>query len=691
MSSSLKSKNNPLDIIVGSILKPTDKFTERAKSPQNVVEKKVDPYLEVSSWPEILQSNASILRIDEHELVRVILGLKQGHIFDNWDKGGINDSKKHLFFKQLKALNDPPGSLENYLERAKRLLRSSANGENPLDGWIPEVPTGISLDGPTSTNFISYQSRGLHELQFCGFILVAGGLGERLGYSGIKVALPTQMTTEMTYLELYCKQILNIQRKYGNGKLLPLAIMVSDDTFEQTLNVLNENNHYGLLKAQVKILKQEKVVSMTNNDGKIAMKNTYEIDTKPHGHGDIHSLMYSTGTAKKWLNYGVKWCVFFQDTNSLAFNTIPASLGVSALRNLEVNTLTCPRVAKAAMGAIVKLKTADGKQSITVNVEYNQLDPLLRANSYAEGDTNSSTGFSPFPGNTNQLIFRMEPYVENLNNTNGIMGEFVNPKYADSTKTHFKKPTRLECMMQDYPKVLNANAKVGFTTVPSWLAYSPCKNNVEDAANAAKANIPPSCAFTSESDHYNAVSEILRRHKVNIENGNSQTFQGITATIGPRIVIDPSTAMFPCQIQDCFPSPEKVKISARSTLILEGDVKIYGLNLDGALHLIAVPGTRLSVFSKPALCIRNEGHIVKPIDSLINVSEIDRMRGYVIEKKDTKVISTEYAFKQDLESLKSCTGDYVYTGNGLILADAYDPNFFEELGNHICSSCSFFL
>lgn len=137
-------------------------------------------------------------------------------------------------------------------------------------------------------------------MQHCGFILVAGGLGERLGYSGIKVALPTQMTTGMTYLELYCKQILNIQKKYGNGKLLPFAIMVSDDTAEQTINILKENNHYGLLKSQIKILKQEKVVSMTNNDAKISMKSIYEIDTKPHGHGDVHSLMHSSGTARKW-------------------------------------------------------------------------------------------------------------------------------------------------------------------------------------------------------------------------------------------------------------------------------------------------------------------------------------------------------------------------------------------------------
>ena len=28
------------------------------------------------------------------------------------------------------------------------------------------------------------------------------------------------------------------------------------------------------------------------------------------------------------------------------------------------------------------------------------------------------------------------------------------PRYADASKTRFKKPARLECMMQDYPKVL---------------------------------------------------------------------------------------------------------------------------------------------------------------------------------------------------------------------------------------------
>lgn len=77
-------------------------------------------------------------------------------------------------------------------------------------------------------------------------------------------------------------------------------------------------------------------------------------------------------------------------------------------------------------------------------------------------------------------------------------GEFVNPKYTDGSKLHFKSPTRLECMMQDYPKVLRPGARVGFTTSPPWFCYSPVKNNVKDAALAVKktAGFPPACAMS---------------------------------------------------------------------------------------------------------------------------------------------------------------------------------------------------
>lgn len=75
------------------------------------------------------------------------------------------------------------------------------------------------------------------------------------------------------------------------------------------------------------------------------------------------------------------------------------------------------------------------------------------------------TSCSLLAGNINQLILKVSSYAQSLNETRGIIAEFVNPKYKDASKTAFKSSTRLECMMQDYPKALPSSAAVGFTLV----------------------------------------------------------------------------------------------------------------------------------------------------------------------------------------------------------------------------------
>ena len=45
---------------------------------------------------------------------------------------------------------------------------------------------------------------GLNELEKLCFVLIAGGLGERLGYSGIKIALPVcTIEEDYTYMRYY--------------------------------------------------------------------------------------------------------------------------------------------------------------------------------------------------------------------------------------------------------------------------------------------------------------------------------------------------------------------------------------------------------------------------------------------------------------------------------------------------------
>jgi len=62
--------------------------------------------------------------------------------------------------------------------------------------------------------------------------------------------------------------------------------------------------------------------------------------------------------------------------------------------------------------------------------------------------------FEPIAMRVMRMLVSGMQYAAVLAKTHGHIPEFVNPKYADGTKTKFTSPTRLESMMQDYPKCL---------------------------------------------------------------------------------------------------------------------------------------------------------------------------------------------------------------------------------------------
>ncbi|KAG9129303.1 hypothetical protein Leryth_015682 [Lithospermum erythrorhizon] len=404
--------------------------------------------------------------------------------------------------------------------------------------------------------------------------------------------------------------------------------MTSDDTHSRTVQLLEKNNYFGMSSTQVKLLKQEKVACLDDNDAHLALDphNKYRIQTKPHGHGDVHSLLYSSGVLKAWHEAGLKWVLFFQDTNGLLFKAIPAALGVSATKQYHVNSLAVNRKAKEAIGGITRLTHKDGR-SMVINVEYNQLDPLLRATGYPEGDSNCETGYSPFPGNINQLIFEIGPYLEELKKTGGSIKEFVNPKYKDSTKSAFKSSTRLECMMQDYPKTLPPTARVGFTVMDAWLAYAPVKNNPEDAAKVPKGN-PNHSATSGEMFIYRSNSLILRKAGVKVEDPVRQVFNGQEVEVWPRIAWKPKWALTFSDVKRKVSG--SCSISQASTLAIKGrNIVIEDLSLDGALIVDAVDEAEVKIKGT----VHNKGWTIENVDYKdTSLPEEARIRGFRFNK-----------------------------------------------------------
>lgn len=153
--------------------------------------------------------------------------------------------------------------MKAYLERGRKLLAESMKGTNPFDEFKPEVPTGVYLK-PGEKELDHFEKEGTKELHKTGFVLIAGGLGERLGYSGIKIDLPVcTIAKDYSYLKYYAQYVLSCTERAlpyvpeaDRAKFyVPLAIMVSDDTKDRTIALLEKNNYFGLKKEHVDIMK----------------------------------------------------------------------------------------------------------------------------------------------------------------------------------------------------------------------------------------------------------------------------------------------------------------------------------------------------------------------------------------------------------------------------------------------------
>ena len=70
-----------------------------------------------------------------------------------------------------------------------------------------EVPYDITLTKVGNDEFYEPEKLGFHELKISVFVLIAGSLGERLGYKGIKTGLQTELLTLRPYIELYLESI----------------------------------------------------------------------------------------------------------------------------------------------------------------------------------------------------------------------------------------------------------------------------------------------------------------------------------------------------------------------------------------------------------------------------------------------------------------------------------------------------
>ena len=172
------------------------------------------------------------------------------------------------------------------------------------------------------------------------------------------------------------------------------------------------------------------------------------------------------------------------------------------------------------------------------------------------------------------------------------------------------------------------------------------KNNTSDGANLQKEGSPAGVAATGEADQYGAFRVMLRSIGCSVADAKPATYKDITIVPGPQTVLKPDFVCCPAEYKRAFPTPNKVNISANSSLVVKGTgIVIESLDLDGALEIECEEGA-IGVIRD--LKVTNGGWSLSPVASTEN--EVFAMRGYTIDKRESKRI----VFKKD----GTIEGDY---------------------------------
>lgn len=118
----------------------------------------------------------------------------------------------------------------------------------------------------------------------------------------------------------YLLQVLEDTARAPSSIARPLAIW--DD--EGTPSVSAWVSGASLSSIQFMLTRATPMTSSIGLKASIARdaSDPYTISTKPHGHGDVHYLLHSSGLARKWLDERKQFVVFFQDTNALVFRSV---------------------------------------------------------------------------------------------------------------------------------------------------------------------------------------------------------------------------------------------------------------------------------------------------------------------------------------------------------------------------------
>ena len=205
-----------------------------------------------------------------------------------------------------------------------------------------------------------------------GAVLLAGGMGTRLGSDNPKGMYNIGITKEVYIFQRIIENLLDVVNEAESW--IHLFIMTSEKNNEATVNFLREKKFFGYNEEYVTFFTQEMAPAVDYN-GKIFLETKSRMATSPNGNGGWFSSMLRCDVVKIAKEAGIEWLNTFAVDNVLQRIADPVFVGATINSGCTVGAKVVKKNAPDERVGVICLK--DKHHSI---VEYYELtDELMNA------------------------------------------------------------------------------------------------------------------------------------------------------------------------------------------------------------------------------------------------------------------------------------------------------------------------
>ncbi len=191
-------------------------------------------------------------------------------------------------------------------------------------------PLGALTLDEIRTNLEKFENAGLDAIRQgkVGAVLLAGGMGTRLGSNNPKGMLNIGETRELYIFECLINNLMEVVDRAGT--FVPLFVMTSEKNDEQTRAFLKEMKYFGYNEEYVHFFIQDMAPAVDMN-GNILLEEKGRIATSPNGNGGWFSSMAAAGFLPMLKREGIEWLNVFAVDNVLQRIADPAFIGATIL------------------------------------------------------------------------------------------------------------------------------------------------------------------------------------------------------------------------------------------------------------------------------------------------------------------------------------------------------------------------